>query len=436
MNLSAFLLAFAQLVAQPASTEAAIPPALVFRNATVIDGSGAEPMPNRTVVVRGDRVDALYETGSRPIPAGARVVDLTGHTIMPGLIDSHVHFLPADDREERLRALLHSGVTMVRELVGNARITADLQRRQASGEIEGPAIRFAAVFFGRLEGGERARASAGPFDPGSAPWSRLVTPELDIAWAMAEARAAGATGVKLYASFTADQLAELSREARRHGLLVWTHSVVFPAGSVEAVAAGADSLIHAKGMVTAAGTEGIPDNFAAGTRQWMMARPFAEIDPAGPAFQALYAEMVRRGTILEPALMADGDLATQPLSPPRAAMRDWACRATGAAHRAGVTIGAGTDTPLRPGILQRELARLVECGLSPIEAIRAATQNNARAAGVESTHGTIEPGKMADLVIVAGNPAERIGDAANVRFVVQSGRMIEVSRAETGRRNH
>jgi imidazolonepropionase-like amidohydrolase len=137
--------------------------------------------------------------------------------------------------------------------------------------------------------------------------------------------------------------------------------------------------------------------------------------------------MVRQGTILEPALMADGDLAAQPLAPPRAAMRDWACRATGAAHRAGVVIGAGTDTPLRPGILQRELARLVECGLSPLEAIRAATHNNARAAGVGDTHGTVEPGKAADLVVVAGNPADRIGDAARVRFVVQAGRLIEDS---------
>ena len=264
-------------------------------------------------------------------------------------------------------------------------------------------------------------------EPGTAAWSRLVTPELDVAGAMAEARAAGATGVKLYASLSADELAELGREAHRHGLLVWSHSVIFPAGAVEAVGAGADSLIHAKGLVTVAGLDGIPDNFAAGTRQWMMSRPFAEIDPEGPGFRALYAEMVRRGTILEPALMADGDLAAQPLPPPRAAMREWACRATGAAHRAGVPIGAGTDTELRPGILQRELARLVECGLPPLEAIRAATLTNARALGVDSTHGTVEAGKVADLAIVAGNPAERIGDSARVRYVVQSGRLIEVS---------
>ena len=165
MFLSAFLLAF-HLAAQAVSAEAADRTTLVFENATVIDGTGAEPMPRRTVVVRGGRIDALFETGSRPLPPGARVVDLTGHTILPGLIDGHVHFEGAEDREARLRALLRSGVTMVRELAGDARITADLQRRQAAGEIEGPAIRFAAVFYARLS----SRMSA-PAPPPPA-WSR------------------------------------------------------------------------------------------------------------------------------------------------------------------------------------------------------------------------------------------------------------------------
>lgn len=430
MNFPALLFALLHLAAQPVPAEAAGESALVLQNATVIDGTGSAPKPHHSVVVRGDRIVELFETGSRPLPQGAKVVDLAGHTIMPGLIDGHVHFEPADDREDRLRALLHSGVTMVRELAGDASITADLQRRQANGDIEGPAIRFAAVFFGaRFLEDDRSRSSAGGLEPGTAAWSRLVTPELDIPRSMAEARAAGATGVKLYASLTADQLTELSREARRHGLLVWSHSVIFPTGTVEALDAGADSLIHAKGLVTVAGLDGIPDNFAAGTREWMMSRPFADIDPEGPVFQEVYAEMVRQGTIFEPALMADGDLAPQPVPPPRAAMRDWACRATGAAHRAGVVISAGTDTALRPGILQRELVRLVECGLSPVEAIQAATLNNARAVGAESTHGTVEPGKVADLVVVRGNPAERIGDAAEVRFVVQAGRLIAASQS-------
>lgn len=282
------------------------------------------------------------------------------------------------------------------------------------------------MFFGpRFLEDARARTSARGLEPGTAPWSRLVTPESDMARAMEQARATGATGIKLYASLTPDQLRALSQQARKQGLLVWSHSVVFPSGSVEAVAAGVDSLIHAKGMVTVAGLQDIPDDFEAGTRKWMISRDFAAIDPEGPAFRAFYAEMVRRGTILEPALMADGDLAPQPLPHPRAAMRDWACRATAAAHRAGVPISAGTDSVnWKAGVLQRELARLVECGLSPLQAIHSATEVNARALGIDGTHGTVAIGKAADLIAVAGDPAQDIAATNAVRMVMQGGRLV------------
>jgi imidazolonepropionase-like amidohydrolase len=414
---------------------------LALVNARLIDGTGTPPQEKRTVLVDDGRIAAIFETGSRPLPAGSRQIDLEGLTLMPGLIDSHVHFmLPEyrspdsqvdlakviEQREVDLHALLRSGVTAVREMAGDARIARALQRRQERGEIDAPAIRFSATFFGPgfLED-RRSITSAWDLEPGSAAWSRLVTPELDIARAMMEARATGATGVKLYASLTTHQLAELSREARRQGLLVWMHSVIFPTGTLEALAAGVDTLVHAKGMVTIAGLEGIPDNFGEGTRQWMSGRPYSELDPDGPAFRAAYADMVGQGTILEPALMADGERLPGPLPAQLAAVRDWSCRATGAAHRAGVEIAAGTDSAgLDTFDVQREMARLVECGLTPLEAIRAATHVNARALGMADTHGTVEVNKAADLIAVAGDPATDIHATRNIRMVIQTGRLI------------
>jgi imidazolonepropionase-like amidohydrolase len=434
-SLIAFLAAALLPLAAQAETIALV-------NARLIDGTGAVPQDNRTVIVEDGRIAAIFERGSRQLPEGSRQIDLQGLTLMPGLIDSHVHFMIHPDnpsssatvdragiikqREAGLRAILQSGVTTVRELAGDARIARELQRRQASGEIEAPAIRFSAVFFGPpFLKDRRSETSASGLEPGTAPWSGIVTPELDIAAAMERAKATGATGVKLYASLTADQLAELSREARRQGLLVWTHSVIFPTGTLEALAAGTDTLVHTKGMVTIAGLEGIPDNFAEGTRLWMSSRPFTEIDPDGPAFLAAYADMVRQGTILEPALMADGERLARPLPVRVAAMRDWSCRATGAAHRAGVAISAGTDSvKLEPFDLQRELGRLVDCGLAPLDAIRAATQTNARALGMADTHGTVEVGKAADLIAVSGDPANDIKATRNVRLVMQSGRLV------------
>lgn len=430
-----FTLLAAALLPVAASAE---PVALI--NARLIDGTGTLPQDRRTIIVEDGRIAAIFDSGSRPLPADSRVIDLQGTTLMPGLIDSHVHFLLPEyrrpgpnvdrtkvirQRETDLALLLTTGVTAVRELAGDARIAQYLQRRQASGEIRAPAIRFSALFFGRPLKDGRSGTSASGLEPGTAPGLRLVTPELDIARAMEEAKATGATGVKLYASLTTDQLAELSREARRQGLLVWTHSVVFPAGTIEVLAAGTDTLVHSKGMVTIAGLEGIPDNFDEGTRLWLRSRPYAAIDPDGPAFREAYADMVRGGTILEPALMADGERLRRPLPPWLAQMRDWACRATGAAHRAGVAISAGTDTRgFEPFEVQREMARLVDCGLTPLEAIRAATQTNARALGMGDTHGTVEVGKAADLIAVAGDPAADIDATKNVRLVMQAGRVV------------
>ena len=416
------LLALALVFAGPAAGEP-----LALQNVSVVDGTGSPPQEGRTVLISGGTIADVFATGTRALPEGTVVMDLPGHTIIPGLIDAHVHFLQAQDREGALRALLRSGVTTVRELAGDARISADLARRAANREIASPAIYYSAVFYGaRFLEDARSQASAEGIEPGSAPWSRLVTPDSDLVQIIADARATGATGIKLYASLDPDMVAALTREAQRQGLKVWAHSAIFPAGADDAVAAGADSIIHAKGLITV-GQDDIPGSFAEGTRAWMPARDFANIDPEESPFTELFQEMVRRGTILEPALMADGDLATRPLAPWRIAMRDWACRATGAAHRAGVIIGAGTDTRAQAGILHRELARLVECGLSPVEAIRAATLNNATAIGIEDTHGTIAPGKAADLVAVAGNPAHDIRATADIRIVVQGGRVIEVA---------
>lgn len=390
---------------------------LVLTGVTVIDGTGAPPVPGQSVVVgRGVIVD-VFDQGARSLPVDACVLDFEGMTLLPGLIDGHVHLLPVEDREATLRALLHSGVTTVRELVSDTAVSAELARRARAGEIESPAIHFAAVLFGTPQGkGARLRDPAA-FVPAPESLGR------DLAAIIAGRRATGATGVKLYSGFDADTLAKLTREARRQGLKVWAHSVVFPADPLDVVAAGPDAIIHAKGLIWA-GRDDVPDSFAAGTGPRM-----AAFDLGNPALDAapypqLFADMVQRGIILEPALMADGDLATRPLTEQSRNLRDWACRATGAAYRAGVTISAGTDTRAVAGIVQRELARLVECGLPPLEAIRAATQNNARTIGIEATHGTIEPGKAADLIVVDGDPVRDIAATANVRLVMQRGRIV------------
>jgi len=405
-------------------TPAAHAAPLAIGNVTIIDGTGAAPRTGQTVLLSGDKIAEIFPAGSRPLPPGTRILDLPGHTLLPGLIDAHVHVNDSKDREAQLKAVLESGVTTVRDLAGDARITGDLARRAARGEIASPAIHYPAVMFGAgFFEDDRAQKSAEGNRPGTSPWSRVVTADSDIAQIVADARSTGATGLKLYASLSPDLVARLTSEAHRQGMLVWAHSVIFPAGVEHAVRAGADSIIHSKGMVSL-GRSDVPDTFRQGTSVWVQQFDYAATDPEGTPFQALYAEMVRRGTILEPALMADGERRPKPLPSWLASMRDWACRATGAAYRAGVTIGAGTDGHVVAGELQSELRRLVECGLTPLDAIKAATLNNARAIGIDKTHGTIEPGKAADLIAVAGDPASDIAVTNAVRLVIQAGRVV------------
>lgn len=414
-----------------AVTSAASAESVALTNARIIDGTGAPPKTEQTILIEDGVIRAVHGDGERRLAQGVAVLNVGGRTVLPGLIDGHVHLIPAQNREAALAALLRSGVTSVRELAGDARLSRELAQRQSRGDIESPRIYYSAVLYGpafledpRSQGSQRGIA------PGTAPWSRVVTADSDIRQVVAEARSTGAAGVKLYASLEASLVAALTAEAHRQGMKVWAHSVTFPARPSEVVAAGVDSIIHSRGLI-AEGRSDVPDTFAEGTQVWIRTLDFHGTDPEEPVFAQLFAEMEKRGTIFEPALHADGDPAKGPTGDWRDAMRVWSCKITGEAHRAGVTLSAGTDTPATEGALQREMKRLVECGLSPVEAIRAATLNNAVALGTEDTHGSVEAGKVADLVIVNGDPTRDIGAVSNVETVIQSGRIV----AERGRGN-
>ena len=417
-----------------AVTGAAAAETLALTNARVIDGTGSPPQAGRTIVIQDGIIRGVHRDGDRPLPGGAKVLDVGGKTVIPGLIDGHVH-LNSDQRassqderpearEAALAKLLRSGVTSIRELAGDARLSGHLAQRQARGEIEAPRIYYSAVLYGpAFLADPRAQGSQRGIPPGMAPWSRAVTGDTDIARVVADARSTGATGVKLYASLDSALVAALTAEAHRQGLKAWAHSVTFPAPPGDVVAAGVDSIIHSRGLI-AEGRADVPDTYAEGTQVWIRQLDFDGTDPAEPRFARLFSEMKRRGTIFEPALHADGDPAKGPSGDWRDEMRPWSCKITGEAHRAGVTISAGTDTRAAEGAIQREIARLVECGLSPLEAIRAATLNNAAALGIADRYGSVETGKVADLLIVDGDPARDIGALSKVATVIQGGRIV------------
>lgn len=411
---TAALLWAAPAAAQTAPSDSA-PVALT--HATVIDGTGAEPRFDRTVLIRSGKIAAEFAADSAEPPAGAEVLDLRGRWLIPGLIDTHVHLATdpsAGDRRDlvvqRLRNALHGGVTTVRDMAGDGRSLAELARAALVGDIESPAIYYAALFAGpEFFTDPRVLAVSRGVAPGQAPWARAVTARSDWRQIVAEARGTGATAIKVYAAVSAPVLRPLVLEAHRQGLRVWAHAALFPARPSEVVAAGVDVVSHAS-LLAWETTDRLP----AVTERRRVKPPSVN----DPRIQSLLHTMARRGTILDATLFVMGD------APPE--IRYWSAEVTRAAWAAGVPISAGTDSigVDAPGTLpdiHEELAQLVEAGLTPLAAITAATRNAARAIGIEKTRGTIVPGMAADLVVLSADPLADIHQTRDIVLVFRGG---------------
>lgn len=427
----------APLIAIGDADENQYPTSLILTDATLIDGTGAGPRPGVTIVIADGRITEIHGDPPGEPPPGADHIDLSGRYVLPGLIDAHVHVATAPDPAVTLREMLDSGVTTVRNMGGDARTLAVLARDAKTGAIASPEIYYSANLFGPpfLEDPRTHRSALG-YEPGTAPWARAVTADSDWRQIVAEARGTGATGLKLYAALAPELLPQIVEEAHRQGLTVWSHATIFPSRPGDAVDAGVDVISHASSLYAEAHAD-VPATYSEGRTEWLPEQDFAAVDPAAAPFDELFAHMRAQGAMLDPTLAVMRHLrdraAAGTLQGPHAgarrvdfaALSQWACAATRAAHQAGVTIVAGTDTwmPVWHISMATELEALVECGLSPLDAIEAATLHAARAIGIEGTHGSVEVDKVADLVILANDPTEDIRTLRSVCTVIKRGRV-------------
>jgi imidazolonepropionase-like amidohydrolase len=401
---------------------------LVIQRARLIDGTGAPPRDGVTIVVTDGRIAGVWADGSAEArAAGGERIDAAGATVIPGLIDAHVHLATNPnaegwrERTERwLAELVAGGVTGVRDMAGDARAIRSLAEAVASGELSGPRIDYTAVVAGPgFFVDPRARASSEGLEPGDAPWARAVTANSDVEAVVAEAAATGAAGIKAYALVDPELLTRLATAAHARGLRVWSHATVFTTRPSEAVAAGVDVLSHAAYLVW----EGSPPTTEY-TRRGL--GDYMGVSPDDPAVTRALRAMADAGTMLD---------ATASLMP-RIAVRDdigelrtdWTFEIVRRAHEAGVQIVAGTDYPAAPGTapsIHEELEVLVDdVGLSAMDALVAATRNGARAIGIEADYGTVEPGKVANLVILEEDPLVDIRNTTAIRMVVKDGVVV------------
>ncbi|WGK63935.1 amidohydrolase family protein [Croceiramulus getboli] len=408
----------------------------------VADGSLLE---DQTLILEAGKIAAIVANPDQAALEGATVIDLEHRFVIPGLIDAHVHLFRPQNRIEILKQLLQSGVTSVRDMGGDARLYQKLNQLMMKDSIQGPTIYYSANLFGpAFLTDPRTKFAARGFEPGQAPWMHVIEEDTDIAEVVASAKAAGVTGLKLYDHLRPEQIRTIAAEAHKLGLRVWSHSSVYPSRPSEAVHNGVDVLSHSLGLIFEVQPD-MPPNFLTAISQVVPTLDFKNIQADQSEFDALFESMKAQKVIFEPTLMGwSADLRKRPPTPAppagknptaalaragqridREAVSDWNKRITRKAHQQGVAIAAGTDMNQTLQYVQDELALLVGAGMSPAEALRSATLINAMAIGIEATHGSIEVGKQADLVILNTNPLEDIQQLKNVNRVFKNGVLVQ-----------
>jgi imidazolonepropionase-like amidohydrolase len=410
-------------------------PVLALTGVTLIDGSGATPVPNTTLLIAGDRIADIFPTGAKPLPPNATVRNLGGRFVIPGLIDTHVHVSEGtpDHVLARLRRTLRGGVTAVREMASNCRLLAEIAARAARGEVEAADVYFSAHIVGpdvRTHPTHGAMATPEVLEALGPGCVQIPEGTIDAVQVVSAAKATGASALKIYGDVSADVVRRLTAEAHRQGLRVWAHAAVFPARPGDIVEAGVDVMSHSDLFVWEA-ADRLPDHYYASVGL----APFERVAPTDLAVERVLRTMARRGTVLDATLLVYEPEGAHPgrVANPQAwaAAGRWAAALTRRARELGVAVAAGTDAlGAEPDgelpHLHRELELLVtNSGFSPLEAITAATRTAARALGAEDTRGTIAAGKLADLVVLRADPTADIRNTRAIEFVMKRGKVVE-----------
>jgi imidazolonepropionase-like amidohydrolase len=405
-------------------------------NATLIDGTGADPLSNATVLIDGERISAVGASVS--IPQDAEVIDAGGRTVMPGLIDCHVHLWGrVTHLQERLltpptlnafyamrnaQRTLDAGVTTVRDASGSPQ---GFKMAIERGLIPGPRMRISVRALsqtgghgdGTMPSGANPGSTVGGEDAPEWPHSVVDGPE-EVRLAVRKLLRAGADFIKLcstggvlsptdepgHTQFTPEEIAVMVYEAESHGKTCMAHAQGTQ-GILNAVLAGVESIEH-----------GI------------------YVD------DRCISEMKSRGTFLVPTLVAPvwvlrhaermpGSILPQSVRKTKEVMDDHK-RNIGEAMRSGVKVAMGTDSGVgHHGSNAEELQLMCEAGITPMESIVASTKTASECVHMQNDIGTLEAGKIADLLVVDGDP---LGD---IRILQDKGKLALIMQGGSAYKN-
>ena len=441
---------------QAASYVAVDAETMALRGVTVLDGTGGPALRNQTVVITGNRIAAVGYAEQVDVPEGAEVLELSGHTLVPGMVGlhNHLYYTAAGGRAAQLtysapRLYLGSGVTTVRT-TGSRQPFAEINLREEieKGNVPGPRIHITAPYI--TAGG------------GVSTMTMLESPEQARRFVRYWA-AEGATWLKAYTNIRSDELGAAIDEAHQQGIKVTGHlcSISF----TEAVALGIDNIEH--GLPT--NSDYSPDRAKDECPSGLLASA-TQVDIASPEVAETFGAMIEAGVpmtstlavyelffqgrpvqdqrtldAMAPAVREDY-LASKAQIDETGYPVEWLKNAMAyekAFHDAGGILAAGVDPTGNGGALpgygdQRNYELLIEAGFSPADAVKVLSANGARVLDVFDDLGTVEVGKIADLVVMSGDLTAAPSVVRNVVLVFKDGvgydspKMLEDVRGRVG----
>ncbi|MFL6284672.1 MAG: amidohydrolase family protein [Pyrinomonadaceae bacterium] len=409
---------------------------LVFTNANLFDSETGKTIPNTTVLIAGNRIRAIGPAGTFNVPKNSEVIDAHGRTLMPGLWDMHVHIGPND-------GLMHiaAGVTSVRDMANDTDALLALRSKIEAGEEIGPRILLAGIMDGR-----------GPY---AGPTKVLVDTEEEARAAIENYAQLGYAQIKIYSSIKPELVPKIIEMAHAKGLRVSGHVPAFMTAE-QFVRAGADEFQHINFFVLNFLFDDVKDTRTP-VRFTAVADRAATLDLSSARVRSFVELLKERKTVVDPTVnifegmftdrpgqIPAGFAAIADRLPPQVRRsllggglpvpegKDERYRESAKAllrmvkmlYDAGVPIVAGTDST--PGFaLHRELELYAEAGIPAADVLRIATLGAARVMKRDRQLGVIAPGRLADMILIDGDPTRRISDIRRVSLVIKDGNVYE-----------
>jgi imidazolonepropionase-like amidohydrolase len=398
---------------------------VLLKDATIIDMVSDKGQLG-DILIKGQQIYSIDYSGKGFSQEPSITYNLTGKYIIPGLIDNHVHITHGtyDDAKAQLNQALKNGVTGVRDMGGDGRMLVQLKRDMQLGESVGSDIYFSTLIAGKkfFDNDPRPGQVAKGAQAGNVPWQWAISDKTDYDNIVTQAKGSGATAIKIYTDVTPDQIDKVTKAANTQGLKVWAHAAVAPGRPSDIINSGVDVVSHAGDFIQYQLVDEVKDRYAFKSsdeaKKYRSKTDNIHIETSNPKVRNLLDSMKNNNVIL------DATLWVYNLKDDKSRLQ-YAQNVTKLAYENGVKIAAGSDnlSSKEDVNIHTELKLLTEAGLTNLDALKAATIINAEGIGELDLIGTVESGKIANLLVLNKNPLNNINNTRSIKYVIKRGQI-------------